>query len=271
MKAAIPPGREPLSRFLLPHLGQRMDCLGITPPSSRICCRPPLKASQCTIGDDELPMTIHVGMLTNDGIVLAGDKKAHTKPEHGVRHSYMRSKIKIDPTGRIAVTSALDLTDADAFAERVIASASELGRLDWQDRQRRIQEIGGEATGHLEVQSMIAFIDPEPSLYFFQGSRSDNLLSCERRWEPVYSGDISNPAIFLSERYYAILPSLNIKRLAAHVVVVSRRFNGGIIDGLEMVVSGESGFSFVPETEINQLASSVESRDRSIGEMVLAP
>jgi hypothetical protein len=231
----------------------------------------PLTASQCTIGDEELPMTMQIGLIARGGIVLGGDKLARTKPGGGVRQSYMRSKMKISPSGKIAVTSAMDLADADEFADRVIASEAQFEGLDWQDRQRRIQAIGGEAVGHLEVQSIIAFIHPEPSLYFFQGSRTNCLLSCERRWKQAYAGGTSNPAIFLSERYYAELPSLNLRRLAAHVVVVSRRFNGGIIDGLEMVVSGDSGFSFLPEAEIDQLVSVAKNRDNNIGETVLAP
>jgi hypothetical protein len=214
-------------------------------------------------------MTIQVGMLASDGMVLAGDKKAHTAPERGVRHSYMRSKIEISPSGRLAVSCAMDLTGADAVAGKIIESETELIGLGQQDRESRIKEIGARAAGYYNVQSIVAFTDPEPSLYFFECSKRNDLLSCQRREEPFYSGDISNPAIFLTERYYALLPIDPIKRLAAHVIILSRRFNGGIIDGLEIALCEGTGFRFLADSEIVRLESSVKEWDKSIGDLIM--
>lgn len=136
---------------------------------------------------EEVPMTIHIGMLANDGIVLAGDTKAHTRPLRGLRHSYSKSKIKVDPTNRVAITCAVDLTGAEAFADRIIANASELKLLGWRERERRIREIGGDKVPGLEAQCIVAFADPEPDIYFFQCSDSNGILSCERRVDPIYS------------------------------------------------------------------------------------
>jgi hypothetical protein len=207
--------------------------------------------------------------LGKNGIVLAGDTKAHTAPERGVRHSYMRSKIEISPSRRLAVACAVDLTGADAVAAKIIEIETELIDLDQQGRESRIKEIGAKAANYYDVHSIVAFADPEPSLYFFECSKRNDLLSCKKREEPIYSGDISNPAIFLTERYYARLPIAPIKRLAAHVIILSRRFNGGIIDGLEIAVCDESGFRFLADGELSQLESSVKEWDKSIGELIM--
>jgi hypothetical protein len=72
----------------------------------------PLTTSQCTIGE-ELPMTMQVGMVGTNGIVIAGDTHHSVSPMFanlmGVRHGYGSTKIRTDEAGRVAVTCAMDM------------------------------------------------------------------------------------------------------------------------------------------------------------------
>src|ERR1700719_366004 len=119
------------------------------------------------------PMTMQVGMLASDGVILASDTKcsrdALNSDGLAADDSYGCSKIRIDDSGQIAVTCARDMVAANRLAE---AFMSELKRESWENPERPIREIGCTvmaAVGkNLEIECLIGLAKPVPSLHKFQ-------------------------------------------------------------------------------------------------------
>ena len=103
------------------------------------------------------------------------------------------------------------------------------------------------ANGH-DSECLIAFADPEPSLYLFLCDKNGN-----RRCEEVYScfsiGDAGNSAIFWAMHFYnRTLSVCQLTRLAALVVVSAGKLNSGSIGGLEVMTSDQRGDSLLAKT-----------------------
>lgn len=117
-------------------------------------------------------MTMQVGMVGTDGIVLASDTlwtQTPVVPGRGVRHGYNAHKIRIFEKRGIAVSSARDMETANFVGDSIIAKLDDNYPAD---RAILIQEIGNEclakAGDRNEAQCLIAFQKPVPSLYIFE-------------------------------------------------------------------------------------------------------
>jgi hypothetical protein len=216
--------------------------------------------------NEETPMTMQIGMLGTDGIVLASDTRCTTSPlnpGYGATHSYGRSKIRIDHHARIAVTCARDMLNADLVAEGII---SNLKAGDWQIRERRIKEIGNEVASSFDTECLIAFADPKPALFKYATNAQGAV--CERIIDFVHAGNTVNAAVFWSMRYYRLLPMAQLVRLAAHLVVVAGELNTAMIKGLEIVLCDSSGCHRLSDEENRELESKARGWDESIGKLI---
>jgi len=231
----------------------------------------PLNASQCTIGNgEELPMTMQVGMVGSDGIVLAGDMTCTVNPlyaEEGVRHDFSRHKIEISPSRRVAVTSAMDMDSADRLAERVI---TEVERDSPENRRLRILEIGRAVARLRDFECIAAFLDPHPVLYKFQYGQGGQHVVCDPILDRIHAGDTISPAVFWARKYhFTSLPVRRLVRLAAHEIISAGEINSAIIGGLEIVYSDESGFLLMSEEDTKSLDSQAHKWSAKIGKMIL--
>ncbi len=76
--------------------------------------------------EDELPMTMQVGLVGCDGIVLVSDSLTYTDPPerirnrpHVVRTTSTLQKIRISRSGKMAVSCAWDMRQALALADAI--------------------------------------------------------------------------------------------------------------------------------------------------------
>lgn len=211
---------------------------------------------------EELPMTMQVGMLATDGIVLAGDTWSHS--ETTVRSGYSSSKIRINDTAQIAVTCARDMVLASHVAEAIMSGVQ--GK-DWQNCERFIRDAACEAAGERDIECIVAFAGNLPALYQFQYVKGEKY--CSRIIDCIHAGDVTNAAVFWTMRYYRHLPVDRLSRLAAHLIVTSAKLNTATIKGLEVVFCKASGFQRLPVKQTLALQTTARELDERIGELIL--
>jgi hypothetical protein len=222
-------------------------------------------------------MTMQVGMVGTDGIVLASDTLWTQSPmsgSEGARHSYSSHKIRIFKERGVAISSARDMETANFVADRIAADP----RLDEYpaDRKFLIEEIGNECLEKVgdrnEAQCLILFHNPKPSLFAFE------YAIVNRKHGPwcgkiidgaVHTGDTVNAATFWSERYCHLAPVRALVPLAAHLIVSAGKLNPAVIRGLEIVLCQADGFHRLSDESISNLVSKSNEWDDKIGELIL--
>ena len=217
-------------------------------------------------------MTMQIGMVGTDGILLAGDTRwTHTPPQYGSggRHGSNASKIIISEELCMAISCARAMELSCKIANRMI------GRFEDKDlvsptspireiAENAMDEVRGNRT---DAQCLIAFMRPVLSLYFLHVG--GGAIECHQITTKEFAGDDSNPSVFWSERYYKARPLKELIPLAAHMIVSARHFNTAAIDGLEIVLCDSSGIRRLPEESIRKLEASSEKWDMEIGNLFL--
>ncbi|MGA1982854.1 MAG: hypothetical protein ABSG84_10270 [Acidobacteriaceae bacterium] len=230
-------------------------------------------------------MTMQVGMVGSDGIVLAGDTRrtkwaelSFDRPWAGSRYGEDGTKIQISSTRKVAVSSALDLETAERIATAITT------RLDISDPvliQERIQAIASEVfDAHSKpvtgFQCLVAVSLPRPKLFSVVNVNveGEQKAFC-REWPRLaIAGDTVNGAIFWAERYYSQSLLRDRKQIAqliplcAHLVICARSLNTAMIGGLEMAICTSEGIELQSEDIIQQLAERAERREEKIAEMI---
>jgi hypothetical protein len=229
-------------------------------------------------GKDEPLMTMQVGMVGRDGIVLTGDtlQWGNPNPESSQFHeglatwmSHTASKIKISDDNGIAVSCSGDLRGAYSLADEILAS---LTPEFWGSPEKRIQDI---TRSHIaarrwrDTQSLIILCDPM-TLYqldcFASLEGEPPSPQCQRVPIYAFSGDALNPAVYWAIRYCRTLPYemrtlRKLTRLAVQIVVEGGVVNSGVIGGLEVVHCNGRGIHKLDESENETLLQ--ESRQFS--------
>lgn len=224
-------------------------------------------------------MTMQVGIVASDGIILASDTLANRSPLPNsnvrlIRQTFGTSKIRVSADKKIAVTCARDLIQAYKLADAIIAGVPpDL----WERPQGRILEIAwSELNKHEKwrgVECLVAFTEPRPSLYLMQCAKSEEDRNkdesvCYYISPYGFAGDLSNQSTYWAMRYLdSLSPEMNrvdmLLPLAAQIVVEAKRFGSATISGLEIVVCDESGVrKFTDEENFEQLEAAVERQQR---------
>lgn len=216
------------------------------------------------------PMTMQVALMGKaSNIVIASDRRSQVQPliEGAARHTTERVKIKVAPSRRIAVSSAIDLDTADEIADRIIAEMDDQTR---DNRDTRILAIANRIVGNRSVECIAAFLDPEPSLYFLE-CKGDNHKTCSIRFLHAYAGDRVNAAVYWNEMYHQTedLSVEQMCRLSAHVIATAAQLNPKDISGLDIVRSEVDGFHFLPKAELDALKEASQNHNREFGAAVL--
>src|SRR5436309_1564256 len=90
--------------------------------------------------EEEFPMTMQIGMVGTDGIILASDTKWMDSREN-VRHTFSNSKIKLEDFGNgrgIAVSFARNMETSGRMANQIMAKFKDE---DWRDPITPIETI----------------------------------------------------------------------------------------------------------------------------------
>jgi len=213
-------------------------------------------------------MTMQVGLIGSNGIVLASDMKWGVPPPWDaelVRRGFLASKILISDSGKLAVGFAQSMYPAYRAAKRLIA---ELDDSDERTRDSRIYDIGRDEAGKENVEFILAFLEPAPTLRLFQWfNGGKDILNSPVR-ESLHTGDHHNPAIAWL-RYYKKKPIKKLKLLAAHVVTIAGEISPDGIKGLELIYSNATGFHRVSDDENDNLQIQSRALDRQVGDAIL--
>jgi 20S proteasome alpha/beta subunit len=217
-------------------------------------------------------MTLQIGMMGQDGVILAGDSRINAKPIPGADApwmSYEGQKIHISKSGRIAVSCAHDLQNGSHVAEAIFAKMT---RGDYPGCEREIEQLGAATAQGRNVQCIVVFTDPLPCIYLYTYAGVDDSQhnDCQRIISCVPSGDTQNPAVFLGMSYYKQLPVEQLKRLAACMVVAGGNLNSAIIGGFEMVLCTKDGCVRVDEASTKELQRPAHAKLHAIGELIMS-
>jgi len=226
-------------------------------------------------------MTMQVGMVGTDGVLIASDTKSTDmlrisprEQPYRPRHTFDASKIILNHVRGIAVSCARVTATARRIAEHIF---SELRDQDLPYPCEPIKQIGEALLPKLgdddllkDAHCLIATVLPIPSLYLFHyGNDVDGNwgANCTKMRSTIAAGDHVNAAIFWKERYYQRKSIKSLVPLAAHLVVSASMLNSGSIGGLEIVLCDASGLHRIAEDSIRKLEAKANKWDEEIGSM----
>jgi hypothetical protein len=223
-------------------------------------------------------MTMQIGMVGKNCVVLASDTRWTREPRkltskqvgRAVRYGTNGIKIKVSESREIAVSFAADKPSAESIADRLIAR---LTVNDSPDAQTAVQEIfdSTPVRGLHHIQGFIVLTRPALQLFRFEIARTHRkwIPSCEIVLGYDVTGDITNAALFWTERYhYESLPIEHLVSLAAHLVISSHYLNTAGIGGLELIECDAAGVRLLHPERIAELQDKAKEWDRRIGEIV---
>lgn len=227
--------------------------------------------------EEELPMTMQVGMVGTDGVLIAGDTKWMKEPKlegrfwDGGRTGFNSPKIKISHERGMAISRARDMETAVHVSEEIISRLRDdeiNSPVEAIERIARdlLYRYGDQRPAHC----LIALTKPNPKLFLFQFATVDGEWApfCQPMETIAIAGDNVNPAIFWAERYYE--PGHSIRQLiplAAHVVVCAHTLNTATISGLEIVLCDSSGIHRLSDDSIRELELKAKEREKDIGSL----
>jgi hypothetical protein len=220
-------------------------------------------------------MTMQVGMIGRDGIVLAGDTKWTTQVVRGARKyqdSRHASKIKID--GGVAICCARDMECAPRVADAILSAGSsgESGNFQW--IVEAVSPLMGEV-GERAWECLVAISAPRPQFVcVFNVFMTDGTSS--PRWQlfvhpalrHALAGDDTNDARFWMGHYDPTLSVAELMTLAAYLVVDARQFNNAMIGGLEIAYSHGSDFVRVSDDRCLAIEAEVLRSAQEIKQVV---
>jgi hypothetical protein len=201
-------------------------------------------------------MTLQVGLVGTNGIVLASDKKAVVfEPS---LHTSLESKILIDREKGLAGCCAGN--EVSARVRREIFSNSHLLELEYP--QSPIEELAAQIYKSIPLEEqaggnpsdlLIVSLEHLKRLYHLRMSATQcTLWSKENKH---IQGDLGNPASLFVEAYYRKKPIQGLVFLAAHTILTANRLNPTAVEGLEVVKCSSEGFEIISEPKLKVLVA----------------
>jgi hypothetical protein len=213
-------------------------------------------------------MTLQIGMMGSDGIVVVGDTWQYVEPKDRPWHGYDASKIRLSSDRRIAVFCAHDMDASFAVAEEILQKLS--GDPD-PNRRTGILNIGDQLAEGSDSECLIVFADPNPTLYRLSHPKSVR-GKCEEIYGCVPIGDQWNTAFHLAMRFYR--PGLScqqLSRLGSLMVVSAGHISSGSIRGLEGITCDKEGIRLWEREECRLLETAMTNFENEIGDSILGP
>lgn len=230
-------------------------------------------------------MTMQIGLVGSDGILLASDTCSSHEPEQVpqdmmgqiVRSTTSHSKIRIYAQSGIAISCADDMRAAIDVADAIVNSFQSNQPTDISEIEELTKSVAERtlSTNKRRIQCLIVLTRPEPQLFRLQYARITNsdsewAASCE--WSGVRSvaGDVTNPAVFWAERYHEpYFPIVQLIPLAAHLIESAHLLHNASIKGLEIVKCTAGGIEAIPRKVCEEWGRKALGWDRSICTMIL--
>ena len=212
-------------------------------------------------------MTLQIGMLGRDGIVVVGDTWQYVEPGGRPWYGYHSSKIRVSADRRVAVAGAHDMDASFAIADEVISQLS----VPCDDRRVEILNIGNRLAENKDSQCLVAFSDPCPSLYRFSHARSGQ-STCEEVIGCIPIGDQWNVAYYWPMRHHNNgLSSQQLSRLGALVVISAGHISSGTIGGLEGFTCNTNGIRLWSRPESDSLEAEIRNLEHGFRGTILGP
>jgi hypothetical protein len=220
-------------------------------------------------------MTMQVGMVGSDGVLIASDILRTDSLRIGPQEKLYRprqsfggdTKILADEKRGIVVSCARFTDTAERIAVKIF---SDLSDKDFSRPCESIKAIGNalEDDYTKDAHCLISFVSQTPNLYLFHfGTMIDGSWGaiCVEIKTAIAAGDHMNAAIFWKERYYWKEPSHQPKSLeqliplAAHTIISASKLTPGYIDGLDIVLCKSDRIQRLKPSSIQTL--SVQCRE----------
>ena len=221
-------------------------------------------------------MTFQIGIVTDDGVMLASDRK--NTSIHGYRTSQMVSKIRVSDNGNLGYCSAGD-TSFCAILETVVDEEMSTGRMKFTGEQtsvyRAILECLRIAQGQDETfrrerglpkttggSTIFVFREGEDiTLWTVNTTEQVPSISLSLPGEYVKAGDANTPAVFFPHRYFdkvqhtakALIP------LAVHTVLMAE---GEYVKGVQVGLFTRNEFKILSDDELKpyiELSKEIDS------------
>ena len=209
------------------------------------------------------PLTMQIGMIGSDGIVIASDTLFSHPPTllrgqlwAGGTHRTNSRKILISHEHGVVISCARDMELARQIAHELVAKFSDR---EFTFSTRAVEDIAARVSVGLtkpDAQCLIALTRPTPKLFLFTFGMVDGQWGpfCERQFSKAIAGDNVNSSIFWAERYYAdSLPISQLIPLGAQLVAAAGNLNPYQIDGLEIAVCNSKGCHRLSDDSISFL------------------
>jgi hypothetical protein len=229
---------------------------------------------------EEIPMTMQVGMVGTDGILIASDTQWTQTPRlkmnqlwAGARSRLNARKVIIDRRRGMAIARARSMETAGHVASKILTNLLEE---DYLYPIAAIEALGSTVLSAAEnnrddAQCLIALMRPSPQLFLFQFGTINGVWGpiCNRMETMAIAGDNLNSAVFWAERYYDKLPIERLIPLAAHLISVAHRLNNAMISGLEIVLCTPLEIRRLSDESLSELKLRADEWDKTIGELLL--
>jgi hypothetical protein len=221
-------------------------------------------------------MTIQVGMVGMDGILLAGDTRWTKTPLlinkafAAGRYGFSSPKIKINHERKMAISCAMDMETAGHLADEIFSG---LKNEEFEQPVLPLEMIGRKVLLSAGERNNAHCLVVLPNLKLFMVQ----FAMFNGEWAPfsqpmdtiAIAGDNVNASIFWVERYYQKLAIEKLIPLAAHLIVCAHKLNTGTVSGLEVVLCTASSIRRLSDESIHELELKAEEWDKHIGELFL--
>lgn len=227
----------------------------------------------CNPTYEEFPMTMQVGMVASDGVLLASDKQ--WVESSAFNHSFLSVKMGMNAAGTVAVACARSMELSVEIGQRIL---HELTPGDWESPQLRIEEIarevlrGAEDPARRDAQCLIVSRLPSPRLYRLWTGRvngAHGMPHCRQVENKAVTGDTMNAGVYWLERCYRSDRTMaELAPLAAQVIVSSAILNPAGIGGMHMLFCGPEAIEQMSDEQARALEAAALARDGKVAAML---
>jgi hypothetical protein len=222
-------------------------------------------------------MTLQVGLVGTDGIVIASDTRwGEEIVEDGnnmiLRQTFSSPKITINRERGLAISRSQNMETATLWTSKILSTLKDE---EWEYPVLPIEAIGAEvlkqAGDRNRVQCLMVFSKPKPRLFWFQFATVNGEWGphCQPAKDCAVAGECANAAVFWKERYYQPLPTNSLIFLAAHLIFSASKLSEATIKGLEIVICDDSGFHRLAQDSLDDLEKESRKLDKGVGRALL--
>jgi len=214
-------------------------------------------------------MTMQLGMVGTDGIVLASDK-LWADNRTAIRTPLIGTKFRINHECGIAVACSGSMRTSEQLADEIIALT--LRDANWvSNNLGAMQELGERLfssveQGREDARCLVVFTRPELKMYVIWTAKFDGTwgITGKATEAIAYSGDMANPAVFWGAAYYCPTPIAQMMFLAAHLILSAAPLNSAGVGGLEIALCTSDGIREVSEETLANLKAKSAALDKNI-------